>query len=342
MQKFIALYLTVTGIGAAIALLLPSLVLFGLYLLVIPGLVLGSAPTAFLWGCIFTAFWLAAKSQFGPTGTTALIAIALTVLTVYAVTEPFRVAGGSLYRESLLPDVTPSSRIAVTGDIRIDLPAPRWDNANPRERGKQRGFSCDNLCLALLFTPGVKSVTINRSIRTIDAPRSKRVGEFDPEARTYWLVPKAQCEDRGLRPDLEGRIGLFPSSLDEGRVLNERWKSDLDDEFCLRRSAPLGRHDLLIRHHRDGAATRRNGKWSLTPRVLETEGIEIQGSAGEVLLRRLKVSVAIPSRLLAISFEGGSSDFQSGWSRSVLTNKPGSEALDLLQELEQHTNTQGR
>jgi len=343
LQRYIALYLAVTGIGAAIALLFPSLVFLGLYFLVVPGLVLGSAPKAFLWGCLFTAFWFAVKTQLGDTGTTALIAAALTALSIYAITEPFRAAGNSLYRESLLADVTPSVRIAITGDVRIDLPTPRWDNLNKRERSNERGFSCDNLCVALLVTPGVKSVAINRSSRTIDAERRKTmVGEFDPEARTYWQVPKAQCEDGGLRPDLQGRVGLFATSPEEGRDLNDSWRSQLEDDFCLRRSAPLGRYDILIRHRRDGAATRRDKSWSLTPRLFETEGIEIHGTSGDVLFRGLKVSVYIPTRLLTISFDGSPNEVRSGWGRNILTNRPSTEAGDLLRVLEEHTNTRGR
>ena len=130
------------------------------------------------------------------------------MLVLYVVPQPFGDSGQALYQASLLPDVTPARRLALTGDLRIDLPVPRRDNRNPREAGCQRGFSCDHLCLGLLFTPGVSSVTLNRT-----------GSGFDPEARTYRLTPRAECAGAGLLPDLDGRSGLFPGPFEEGRAL---------------------------------------------------------------------------------------------------------------------------
>src|SRR4051812_45117599 len=79
-QKFLTVYLLVTGIGAAAALAMPGLVVLGFFLLILPGLVLNLAPTAFLWGCVFTASWLAARIVLGDTLLTVLAASAITAL----------------------------------------------------------------------------------------------------------------------------------------------------------------------------------------------------------------------------------------------------------------------
>ena len=342
MQKYIALYLKVTVVPAVVALLFPSLVIWGTYLLVVPGLILAIAPTAFLWGCVFAAFWVAVKTPLGDTVVAALAAGLLTGALLYAVTQPFRIAGNALYREALLPDVNPPSRIAMTGDVRIDVPLPRWDNVNKRGKGQQRGFACDNLCLALLFTPGVKSVTINRSRGASHADPGAGEQEFDPEARSYWLTPRAECAEGGLRPDLEGRVGLFPGSLEEGKALAARWELRLANEVCLQRSAAIGRHDILIRHRRDPATVRGRQLWSLAPHVTAREDIEAQDASGKVLLRRLHISVCMPSRLLAIGFDGGPGPYSArpGWSGETLTN--GANLEGMLALVEGHTNTVGR
>ena len=340
LQKYIALYLGVTGVPAVVALLFPGLVMLGMYLLVVPGLILGAAPTAFLWGCVFAAFWVAVKTPLGDTVLAALAAGLLTGVSLYAVTQPFRIAGNALYRETLLPDVNPPSRIAMTGDVRIDVPLPRWDNVNKRGRRGQRGFACDNLCLARLFTPGVKSVTINRSGGMIHTDAGAGGQAFDPEARTYWLTPKAECADGGLRSDLEGRRGLFRGPVEEGRALAARWELWLANAVCLQRSAAIGRHDILIRHRRERAAARWRQNWSLVARVSKREEIEVQDASGAVLLRRLQLSVFMPSRLLAIGFEGGPDSMRAGWSGETLTNGGNVEAM--LGLLEEHTNTVGR
>lgn len=342
LQKLLALYLLLTGAVSAVVLLVPSLVVLGYYLFILPGLILSHVPTAFLWGCVFAAAWFASKSFLGNTGLAALLAAALTALTLSVVTQPFRAAGDALYAESLLPDVTPPFRIPMSGHIRIDLPNPAWDNLNPRGPDKQRSFSCDNLCLALLFTPGVDSVTINRTTPTLPTRRKKSASEFDRPARTYRLVPPSECLSGGLRPDLQAQNGLFPVPVEEGRALIREWQARLALQHCLQRSAPLDQHDILIRYRREGAATRFAKRWSLSPRIAETESIELQNAAGEVLLRRLELSVHMPSPWLTISFVGGPQTMHAGWGTTVLTNKSPTSPLSLLDSLEQHTNTIGR
>lgn len=342
MQKYITFYLIVTGVPAVVAVLFPGLVVLGMYMLVIPGLILSFTPTAFLWGGVFAAFWVTVKTPLGDTVVAALAAGLLTGALLFAVTQPFRVAGNALYRETLLPNVDPPGRIAMTSDVRIDVPLPRWDNVNKRGKGQQRGFACDNLCLALLFTPGVKSVTINRSRGATHADPGKGGQEFDPEARTYWLTPRGECADGGLRTDLEGRSGLFRGTVEEGKALAASWQWRLANAVCLQRSGAIGRHDILIRHRRDRAAARGKQNWSLGARVSHREEIEVQDSSGAVLLRRLKFSVFMPSGLLAIGFTGGPESMRAGWSGEVLTNKPNLEVEGLLELLETHTNTVGR
>lgn len=161
MQRYLHLYLIVTGALALLALAAPWLVVLGLILGIIPGIVLGLAPTAFLWGCVFAGSWLASRSLLGDTGVAIAAAGVITAVLMFAVTEPNRAASRAAHKASLLPDVTPPGRLKMAGDIRIDLPWPEWDNENSKGQAGLRGFACDNLCVALLFMPGVASVTIN-------------------------------------------------------------------------------------------------------------------------------------------------------------------------------------
>ena len=293
MQKFLTIYLLVTGIVAAVALAMPSLVVLGFFLLILPGLVLSFAPTAFLWGCVFTASWRAARIPLGNTLFTALAAGAITAVALMAVTMPNRSAGKAAYLASLLPDITPPGRIAMKGDIRLDLPGPRRDNINSRGKSGQRGFSGDNLCLALLFTPDVTSVTINNSSRLSAQDHRTGTGGFDPEARTYRLVLKAQCPDGGLLPDLTGASGLFGGKLEEGKALNAEWNLKLANEVCLTRSAPIDRHDILVRRGSYGGPIHRATGWSLAPRQPSIEYVEIRDAEGSVHWVRIVGRVAV-------------------------------------------------
>ena len=342
MQKFLTIYLLVTGILAALALAMPGLVVLGFFLLFLPGFILSFAPTAFLWGCVFTASWLAVRIVLGDTLLTVLAAGAITAAALMAVTQPNRTAGAAAYRASLLPDITPSQRIAMKGDIRLDLPRPRWDNINSKGKSGQRGFSCDNLCLALLFTPDVTSVTINNSNRLSAQDHRTGTGGFDPEARTYRLVPKSQCPDGGLLPDLTGATGLFGGKLEEGKALNAEWSLKLANEVCLTRSAPIDRHDLLVRRGSYGGPIYRATPWSLAPREPSIEYVEIRDAEGSVRLLRFKSSVPVLSRLLHIVGAGGVENFRFGWGTTRISNKPEYGEIGLLRELEAHTTTVGK
>ena len=341
MMKFLTLYLGVTGVAAFIALAAPGLVVLGFFLFVIPGLLLSLAPTAFLWGCLFTACWIGLRTILPEMLITAILAAVLTGAALVAVTQPNRTAGAMIYRSSLLPDVTPAEPIKMRGDIRIDVPLPRWDNVNSRGKAGLRGYSCDNLCLALLFTPGVTGVTINKSTGFSRDDHRNGTGGYDAEARTYRLVPKAQCGDGGLLPDLVGRNGLFAGSMEANTALSAEWNLKLASEVCLVQTATPARHDLNIREGSYGGAARRSS-WSLLPSPARIEYLEIRDGGGPVLLRRFKSTVQILSRVLHVWGDGGIDNFTFGWGRTPLSNKRRYDAISMLAELEKHTDTRGK
>ena len=65
MLRLVLLYLGITGIGAFIALSAPGLVVVGLFLGILPGLVLAVMPTAFLWGVAFALPWFLLRAALG-------------------------------------------------------------------------------------------------------------------------------------------------------------------------------------------------------------------------------------------------------------------------------------
>ena len=341
MRALLTTYLIVTGVAAFIALAIPGLVVIGMFL-IIPGLILGFAPTAFLWGCIFAIAWWGAQAVLGDTVQAIVAAGVLAAAVLVLIPMPSRAAGQLAQRMAVRADVTSSAPIAMKGDIRIDRPRPRWDNLNTRDRAGLRGFSCDNLCVALLFTPGVKSVTINNSYRLSDSEKRAGTGGFDPEARTFRLVPKSECQGPGLLPDLVGANGLFRDGIERGRALNAEWNLRLATDVCLVGSAPIAHHDLLIREGNIGGNGPRRSDWGFGFTGPAVEFVEIRDSAGTVLLRRWKCSVSVLSRVLFVNMMGGIENFRFGWGRTTITNKKAWDAINLLRELEAHTTTVGK
>ena len=219
----------------------------------------------------------------------------------------------------------------MKGDIRIDRERPEWDNVNPINRNPTtpyRGFACEHLCMALLFTPGVTSVTINNSDQLSEREQRDGAGGFDPEARTYWLLPKVQCAGRAVLPDLQA---FAPTPL------SAQWNLRLASDVCLVRSGPIAHHNLLIRQGEYGRRDWWNDDWYLGPGGPIVEYVEIRNAAGETLLRRFKSSVSVPSHVLYIDMFGGIENFRFGWGRQTLTNKPEYNAIDLWREVDSHT-----
>jgi hypothetical protein len=340
--KFLGVYLAVTGGIAAVALLQPGLVTLGFWLIIIPGLIMVAAPTAFLWGLVFTVCWLLARTLLGETLVTALVAGAATAALLVAVTIPSRIAGEAVHRASLLPEVTPANPIILRGDVRLDVASPRWDNENWKSQRELRGFSCDKICLALLFTPGVSSVTINKSGTAMaDVPGG---GEgLNVEARSYRLAPKSQCPDGGLIPDLSNWVGLFPASMDDRKAMDAEWAARLANDVCLVRIPTLARHDMLIRDGRHGETRHdRKTRWKLAPRGASVVFTEIRGGDGEALLRRFKSSVLVPAWPLHVYGNGNPMNWEFDWGLKTLTNQPGGYRYELLTALDEHSNVVGR
>ncbi|HEX8669978.1 MAG TPA: hypothetical protein VF727_16560 [Allosphingosinicella sp.] len=343
MQRFLTIYLAVTGIGAFLALLMPGLVVLGFFLLIVPGLLLSLAPTAFLWGAIFAVVWWLCRSAMADLPA-ALAALAVTAAILFAIPWPSRVAGQRLLAASVVPDVTPAAALKPAGNVRLDLGGPRWDNKNPPVSGAVRAFACDNLCLALLFEPGVTSVTVNDSGPFAPEQHRGGGGAFATGAQTYRLMPKDQCAGREIVPDIEGRVGLFGGTLEEMRAVDAEWKLKLATEYCVVREPPIRAFDFFIREgrfHEPADGPRSAGEWSLQRSAAEISYVEIRSGSGTVLLRRLVSRVSVLARPFSITPEGGIENFRFGWSRKRLSNAKRYAEVDLLELLKAHS-TLGR
>ncbi|QQV77577.1 hypothetical protein H5J25_01865 [Sphingomonas aliaeris] len=309
MPRWLKLYLSVTGPLALVALAMPGLVVFGLFLLIIPGLILGFAPTAFLWGCIFAALrwlgarWLAERWRT-PAALVATIALLIAFPTISILEARERAA---LYD---LPDRIPAAPIRPTGDIRLESRLPRWDNPNRNLLGF-RPYSCDNLCLALLFEPGVRSVTVNSSARLSHGEITDGIGRLDGYSRTYRLLPKGQCA-MPLDPDLVGRDGLYGTTPEENRAIAAYWALRLGNDVCLAGETARTGWDVLIRSGEWTSGAPFPNPWSLSPQPAVARYFEVRDRRGP-LARRFEVSVRALSLPFVIASMGGLENFRFGW-----------------------------
>tara|TARA_R110002049_G_scaffold288423_1_gene470945 strand:+ start:131191 stop:132936 length:1746 start_codon:yes stop_codon:yes gene_type:complete len=176
--------LIITGVLAGLAITAPQLVVFGYFLLIVPGLVLTSAPTVFVYLAVTAIVRRLLPISSSMTATATAFGVAL--LLGWGVMQPFRLKAIAAFRADDLPDVLPNQRIELDGHIRIE----RLD--------QRREPQCDYLALAVLDSPHVKSLT------TVTAGRGKPA-DRKPSA-AYALVSAKTDPAAGIFPSEPGRI----------------------------------------------------------------------------------------------------------------------------------------
>ena len=339
MAKFLATYLVVTGIGAFLALAMPWLVVIGFFLLIIPGLLLSFSPTAFLWGCVFAASWWLCRSAMGE-WVAVVPALAITAAVLIAIPAPSRQAGQTIFQASLLPEVTPEAPLTPAGDIRLDLITPKWDKSSRDDRGRVDAIGCDNLCLALLFTPGVTSVTVNRTRDYSAEEHRDGGGALIEGARTFRLRPSGECGERALPFEPDDVMDPFSRTLEEKRRVASEWNLRLATDLCIVADPPLTRFDMRIREGRyvlPEGAERLPSNWSLAHGPAQVSYTEVTDGDGAVLLRRLISKVAVPARVLHIAPSGGIENFRFHWGRETLSNAARYAEFSLVEMLAEQT-----
>jgi hypothetical protein len=309
---FLICYLATTGVAAIFTLAAPGLV-YGLAYVGV-GVILALTPTAFMWGCIFALGYGSARIVVRPLFATA-VAVAVTAITLWAIPQPsIRAANAALARFHL-DDVTPVELIRLEGDIRIDMTAPASGQPSRDWPGLPM-YGCDNRCIAILFEPGVRSVTITRAqALTFEHIRSE-MSQPDNSSRTYRLVPKAQCGAEAIDFDARRNNSQFGDTIEERRAVATEWSMKFATEYCLTGSAPIKQYDIVLRT--SYWQSRQPGPpygFDMSPDLITAKAhvTDIRNGKGEVLFRRFIQAVDALSAPLTILPQGES--FIFGWSR---------------------------
>jgi hypothetical protein len=321
--RFLACYLAITGVAAIFSLTHPDAVFFLHYVGV--GLILALTPTAFLWGCIFALGYGLARVVARPAFATTA-ALVVTALAVWAIPQPSVHDAKAALARFQLPNVTPPDLIRLQGDVRIATPGT-YPGEPDRERPGLPTYRCDARCIAILFEPGVRSVTMTHArTPTFEFARDE-LSQPDSDSRTYRLVPKAECGDRGIALDSQRINTRFGNTEADRRAVAAEWSTKLATDYCLTGEAPLDRYDIVLR---TGSWQYRVPDWSIDTAIVQGEFSDIRNSNGEVLFRRFDLVTAPLSVPLMIFMRGDTQNLRFGWARSTLESKLGEidKALD--------------
>ena len=281
--------LWVSGILAAIAVLIPGSVVLGLYLAIIPGLILAVAPTIFLYTSAFALLRNALGRRLPARGRIAVnaAAAALTVAVGFALTAPLALDGRRAVAAATKHDVTAPQPLSIEGDVRLDRFGDAWSPG-----GRSKKDACDALCAAMLDTPGVRSVTIGGtdSAGALVSPV------------TYRLIPKSQARDATLIPAEPAAIVDHLPDPDRKKPAGpNQWKVVLDAKQALKHSVTakwslrLANEESLVAepppNRFDRTVAIRNTREQGRHRIGVAE-VEIADAGGTVLLRRQRVTAA--------------------------------------------------
>jgi hypothetical protein len=291
--------LWISGILAVIALLFRGSVILGLYLGVVPGLLLAIAPSVFLYLAGFAVLRWLGRGVLSGLAADAIALVAVAAVGV-VLALPGAIAGRRAYAAAATGDIVPFAPVRLVGHIKLE-----------RDRRSRHGDGrgCDALCAALLETQGVLSVTLAGP---------------DVDGATYALGPAT-----GGMPAVPNDPGAIVEQLpQQDRPAGQGWQAERDTRRILRdtvtarwalraaegrglfRVTAPARFDMTIAS-RDALPV---GRY----RVAVAELVVSRGDAGEVLLRRQRVTAAPLAFPLHLWPQGAMMDQGFGFARRTV------------------------
>jgi len=340
MQRFIIIYLSVTGVGALAVIAVPDLVVFGIFAFVIPGIILAMMPTAFMYGVFFASGWGATRLALRDGWFANAGGLAATAALGVLLPQPMRMIDQAAYNDTILVEKTPEAPISLNGHIRFDLEEPRMRKIDPialRFAEGEAGFVCNSMCLAALFTPDVTSVTINRANQN---------NALAPDARTYRLLARPVCLSSeqvdwpSIAPPLPLKNGQGgKQSYEDGKVLVSVWAMKLANDVCLVMEPAKDADDFRITE-RSWHNEFRLGNWDFGPGRVGTKTIEFH--SGDRLVHRAHISTLLTmASPIFVEGTGGMQGFRFELARQSIKSRSDSAEVSLAASLAVHTNLAG-
>lgn len=319
-----------TGLAALIVMAFPVTAVFGLFLGILPGIILGLTPSLFIyllaWGALrWLVLSLGTVVRFNP-GSPALrwmanvVQVAILMVLAFAIPDRINAPREQKIAELEATDVESSGVIKLPTVVAIELPKFALG-----ARGE--GPFCEALCLRLLYN-GV----VSRVISVARFPDGKT------ELAGYRIDRRAQCP----KPDLPRSLIVWPQqhlAMGTGpKQVEDRVKARVEIGECLVREA--GRIEdagmvIAVRSVKAGTSPFR-APWSLRLDTVDAKRLEIVEADGRVLYRRTQIIAELLSAPLRSTAGGGllTSVTYVGWAyRTVRTQELGPDGRDILPSL---------
>lgn len=308
MAHFLRLGLLVSGVLSAVVLAAPSLVMLGLFLLILPGLVLGAMPSVFFYLCLFSVVWFSLERRGGAVasvlagGGVLLFGLGLPML-LNPITDARLVEAASR-------NLRAQGKVGPVKWIALEFP-----------KGSYHQTDCDELCLMLLYNHAAEGVLM-------------RSTEGKP-AVAYRIVTGRCAVSEKILKSLERSWGSSWSPSLSREKVSQAVRMRIAGEECLEEVLGFGGSpELTVRWVEDTVGVK-PGNWSLLPGEVARKGVEVL--RGDTVLGRETMSrasrIALP---LFLEPYGGGLDFV-GWRWSRKLDAADESKLDRLAMLKRLT-----
>jgi hypothetical protein len=323
-------YLSGVGVAALIVMAFPVTAVFGLFLGILPGIILGLTPSLFIyllaWGVLrWLVLKLATVSGFNSGSwqlrwMASLVPVAILMVLAFRIPETINRPHEQEIAQLEATDVQPSDVIKLPTIVAVELPSFTYG----RRRGE--GPFCEALCLRLLYN-GVVSRVI-------------AVARFSDgiELAGYRIERRDQCP----KPDLPRSLIVWPQQhLEMGtepRSVEQRVQARIAGGECLVREAARiedAAMVIAVRSIKAGTGSLRK-PWSLWLDAVDAKRLDVVEADGRVLYRRTQISAELLSAPLRSTAGGGllTSVTYVGWAYRVVNTQPlGPDGRDILPDL---------
>jgi hypothetical protein len=298
MSRGFLLFLLMTGGLSVVVIAMPGLVVAGMMVLIIPGLILAAPPTLFLWCLTYTILWFAIRWAYNDI--VATFGAALTALAILvAIPLSFNAALDAQIGAERAGDRESAAPIALRGLVELRAPVVYFGN------GGFRRISCDFVCHAILYTPGVDGVIL------VDASGDKNASAP--------VQLKLEKQSRGCASDETEQAYLAdvwgPGQAD--KALTNAWMTRQAEGECIVRQRPRQDPDFRVTLQVRTTYGKQQ-KWQLRAPVPSLRRLVIEriesGKAELLLQRSFAWSRALYFPLTVLP-EGDLSNFSFGWGR---------------------------
>jgi hypothetical protein len=312
----------------------PDAVVLGYLMLVLPALVLLGGATAFFWMLLFAPAALLARRWLGR-GAALAVAGVVTLGAAYVLPMLSENAGARAVAAAVAEGQRADApRVALSGAVMLAAPDPAGDR------------SCGALCLALLGTPGVTSVTVPALPAIADRVPARPQQSFALAARPACASdPRlvTLTDPRTIR--LNWPAGDEMRSSGGGLAANlaqaAEWTIRLGDRQCVISVDVPAVHAFTIAETRTGQGrdlgAPLDAPWSLGHAEPAGEWLEIRDRNGAVVLRRGTAGAWVLARPLHVALLS-STPAQTGWSREWVGAGEENGRLSIEQTLADGTN----